>query len=168
LVEHFPKIVDFQFTSHLEDELDEIAKGKMEWVPVIREFYEPFAELLKDKIDLAKEEKKAEEETTDLKCEKCGHPMIVKRGRFGKFIACSNFPECKNVLKEEKKEPEKTGEKCPECGEGDLIIRKGRFGDFIACSRFPKCKYTRKIPKEGEEKPESENPEPPEPEETNQ
>ncbi|MBX4211501.1 MAG: topoisomerase DNA-binding C4 zinc finger domain-containing protein [Candidatus Yanofskybacteria bacterium] len=76
--------------------------------------------------------------------------MIIKRGRFGKFTACSNFPTCKNVLKEEKKEPEKTGEKCPECGEGELVIRKGRFGDFIACSRFPKCKYTRKIPKEGE------------------
>lgn len=147
LVEHFPEIVDVKFTSKMEDELDEIANGKMEWVPTIREFYEPFAKELKTKTDEAKKEKEADQEQTDLVCEKCGHPMIVKRGRFGKFIACSNFPECKNVLKEEKKEPEKIGEKCPE-DQGELVMRHGRFGTFIACSNYPTCKYTRKIPKE--------------------
>ncbi len=152
LVEHFPEIVDIKFTSHLEDELDDIAAGKAEWVPVVREFYEPFEKLLAAKSAVAKNEKAAEVETTDKICDKCGSPMVVKRGRFGKFIACSNFPKCKNVLKEEKAPPEKTGEKCPEDG-GELVMRHGRFGKFIACSNYPKCKYTRKIQKNLEETP---------------
>ena len=153
LVEHFPEIVDIKFTSRMEGELDEIAAGKMEWVPTIREFYTPFEKELKTKLEEAKKEKEADQEQTDLTCDKCGHPMIIKRGRFGKFIACSNFPDCKNILKEEKKEPEKTGEKCDKCGTGDLVLRQGRFGKFIACSNYPECKNTRKIAKEtkGEE-----------------
>ncbi|MEK7525551.1 MAG: type I DNA topoisomerase [Patescibacteria group bacterium] len=151
LVEHFPKIVDIAFTSHMEDELDDIANGKIEWAPVVREFYEPLEVQLASRMEEAKAQKKAEEtETTDKICDKCGNPMIVKRGRFGKFIACSNFPTCKNVLKEAKPAMpvEKTGEKCDKCGTGDLIIRVGRFGRFIACSNFPKCKNTRKLTKE--------------------
>lgn len=134
----------------MEDELDEIANGKIQWVPAIREFYGPFEKQLKEKLTEAKEQKKADEELTDKICEKCGSPMVVKMGRFGKFIACSNFPTCKNILKEdkEKEEPEKTGEKCDKCGVGEMVIRKGRFGKFIACSNFPKCKNTKKIPKE--------------------
>ena len=75
-------------------------------------------------------------------------------GRYGHFVACSNFPTCKNILKEkrEEAEPEKTGEKCDKCGEGDLIYRKGRFGKFIACANYPKCKNTRKLTKEEQEK----------------
>lgn len=153
LVEHFPEIVDVKFTSTMEGQLDEIAEGKAEWVPVIREFYMPLEQKIKTKTEEAKKEKAADEETTDKICDKCGHPMIIKRGRFGKFIACSNFPECKNVLKEDKPkvEPEKTGEKCDKCGEGDMVIRMGRFGKFIACSRYPQCKNTKKIKKETEE-----------------
>ncbi len=149
LVEQFPHIVDIQFTSTMEDELDDIAAGKREWVPTIREFYEPFASELKEKMKDAQAAKESEIETTDKICDKCGSPMVVKRGRFGKFIACSNFPECKNVLKEKKDSapPEKVGRACPDCG-GDLIFRAGRFGKFIACSNFPKCKHTEKIPKE--------------------
>ena len=151
LVEQFPRIVDVQFTSRMEDELDEIARGERKWVPVIREFYDPFAKDLKEKTKQAQAAKEAEVEQTDKICEKCGSPMIVKRGRFGKFIACSNFPTCKNVLKEpkEQKEVEKVGRVCPQDG-GELVYRRSRFGKFIACSNFPKCRYTEKIKKESE------------------
>jgi len=148
LVENFPRIVDVQFTSRMEDELDEIARGERTWVPTIRAFYDPLAADLKEKTKEAAEAKASEVEQTDKICDKCGSPMVVKRGRFGKFIACSNFPTCRNILKEPKKEPEKTGEICPDDG-GELVYREGRFGKFIACSNFPKCKYTRKIKKEG-------------------
>lgn len=148
LVEHFSEIVDIKFTSHLEDELDEIAAGKIKWVPTIRTFYEPLEKSLKSKTEEAQKEKAAEIETTDKICDKCGKPMVIKRGRFGKFVACSNFPDCKNILKEAKKEPEKTGEKCEKCSEGEMVIRFGRFGKFIACSNYPKCKNTKKVLKE--------------------
>jgi DNA topoisomerase-1 len=149
LVENFPDIVDLQFTSQMEDKLDAIARGEHEWVPVIREFFEPLIGPIETKTAEAKEAKAAETEMTGIMCEKCGNPMVVKRGRFGKFIACSNFPACKNILKEkkEKEEPEKIGRKCPK-DEGELIYRSSRFGKFIACGNFPKCRYTEKIPKE--------------------
>jgi DNA topoisomerase I len=148
LVENFPRIVDVQFTSTMEDKLDEIAAGTRQWVPTIREFYEPLAEELKEKTKEAAEAKASEIEQTDKVCDKCGSPMVVKRGRFGKFIACSNFPTCKNILKEkkEKAEVEKVGRVCPTDG-GELVLRASRFGKFIACSNFPKCRYTEKIPK---------------------
>lgn len=154
LVEQFPSIVDVQFTSTMEDELDEIAAGKREWIPTIREFYTPLAKDIKEKMDAAQAAKESEIETTENICDKCGSPMVVKRGRFGKFIACSNFPECKNILKEKKDAapPVKIGRPCPECG-GDLIERAGRFGKFIACANFPKCKHTEKIKVEKTEEP---------------
>src|SRR6185436_17190993 len=98
LVEQFPRIVDIAFTSSLEDELDEIAAGKRKWVPTIREFYDPLAVDIKEKMKQAQEKKESEIEQTDKICDKCGSLMVVKRGRFGKFIACSNFPECKNIF----------------------------------------------------------------------
>ena len=152
LVENFPNIVDVQFTSKLEDKLDEIAHGKREWIPTIREFYEPLAEQLKIKTEEAVEAKEKETEETGDICDKCGSAMVVKRGRFGKFIACSNFPDCKNILKEEKEkaEPEKVGRECPKCS-SPLIYREGRFGKFIACSNFPDCRHTEKIKKDGDD-----------------
>ena len=82
------------------------------------------------------------------KCDKCGEgDMVVKSGRYGNFTACSNFPDCKNILKDNKNStpPEKTGEKCDKCGEGDMLIRNGQYGKFQACSRYPQCKNTKKI-----------------------
>ncbi|OGN01528.1 MAG: hypothetical protein A3B91_00125 [Candidatus Yanofskybacteria bacterium RIFCSPHIGHO2_02_FULL_41_29] len=81
------------------------------------------------------------------KCDKCGSDMVIKVGRYGNFTACSNFPECKNILKDKKTgpPPEKTGEKCDKCGEGEFLIRDGKFGKFKACSRYPQCKNTRKM-----------------------
>lgn len=139
LVEHFPEIVDVQFTAKMEEELDEIAEGKMEWQPVIREFYEPFAKHLAEKYEEV--EKHKVEEATEEVCEKCGRPMVIKLGRFGKFLACSGFPECKNA-KAIKVEPEKIDMKCPKCGEGDIVIRRTRRGRiFFGCSRYPECDY---------------------------
>ena len=82
-----------------------------------------------------------------MKCDKCGGDMVVKSGRYGNFTACSNFPECKNILKENKSSApvERTGEKCDKCGEGEMVIRSGQYGKFKACSSFPKCRNTKKI-----------------------
>ena len=81
---------------------------------------------------------------TELKCEKCGSDMVEKSGRYGPFTACSNYPDCKNILKEEKKPPVETKEVCEKCG-GKMVIRSGKFGEFLACSNYPKCKNTKKV-----------------------
>jgi DNA topoisomerase-1 len=137
LVEHFPEIVDVAFTAHMEEEFDEIAEGKIEWTPVIKEFYEPFAKHLETKYETV--EKKDMTEATGEACEKCGKPMIIRHGRFGRFIACSGFPDCKNTRT---LPPKSLGIKCPECGEGDLVERRTRTRRlFYGCSRYPDCKY---------------------------
>jgi DNA topoisomerase-1 len=138
LVENFPRIVDVKFTSDMEDQLDEIAAGKRQWVPTIREFYEPLAAELKEKTKEAAEAKAAEVEQTDKICDKCGSPMVVKRGRFGKFIACSNFPTCKNILKEkkEKAETEKVGRPCPTDG-GELVYRASSVRQIHRLRQLP-------------------------------
>ncbi len=149
LVEHFPKIVDLKFTAKMEKDLDEIAEGKIKWVPVIRNFYKPFKE------NLAKKEKEINkkdltEETTDETCEKCGSPMIIKMGRFGKFMACSNYPDCKNTKQlgndGKVEEPETTDEVCEKCGK-PMIIKIGRYGKFLGCSGYPDCKNIKPIVK---------------------
>lgn len=140
LVEHFPEIVDFQFTAKMEEELDEIAEGKREWRPVIREFYEPFSKNLAEKHETV--EKKTPQEETDQVCEKCGKPMMIKYGRFGKFLACSGFPECKNAKPLPKEPPKSTGVLCPECKDGEIVERWTRKKRrFFGCSRYPDCKY---------------------------
>ena len=137
LVEHFPKIVDIEFTANMENELDKIAEGKTEWAPVIKNFYEPFEKNLEQKYQEI-EKRKVVDEKTDEICEKCGSPMIIKTGRFGKFMACSNFPKCKNTKHIEIS----SGVKCPECKQGDIIERKTRKGKtFYSCSRYPECKF---------------------------
>jgi DNA topoisomerase-1 len=152
LVEHFPNIVDINFTSHFEEALDDIASGKTKWVPVMKEFYEPFAKNLAEKYESVSKEEVTQQEDTGLICDKCGGKMIIKMGRYGKFTACSNFPTCKNILKDgkDKEEPEKTGITCDKCNEGELVIRTGRYGKFMACSRYPKCKNTKKIGPDGQ------------------
>ncbi len=138
VVEYFPSVVDYNFTSRLEEELDEIASGDQAWVDVISEFYEPFA----DRLAHAEEdmpEKKAELEKVGRQCPKCGHDLIIRWGRYGKFISCSNFPDCRYT------EPylEKIGMTCPECGEGEVVRRKTRKGrTFYGCSRYPECEFT--------------------------
>lgn len=150
LVEHFPSIVDIKFTSKMEDDLDDIALGKTNWVSTLRDFYEPFAENLEKKYAEVSKEQVTQAEKTGQKCEKCGSDMVVRMGRYGKFIACSNYPECKNILKKNPatagEPPRETGELCEKCG-GKMVIRKGRFGEFAACSNYPECKNTKKLAK---------------------
>jgi len=146
LVKHFSDIVDYDFTAKMEENLDEISEGQKKWQPIIKKFYEPFNKnLMAKEKELTKKE--ITEEETDAKCEKCGSPMVIKVGRFGKFLACSNYPKCKNTKKingseqvEEKAEPKKLAEKCPDCG-ANLVLRTGRYGEFKGCSNYPKCKY---------------------------
>jgi DNA topoisomerase-1 len=136
LVKHFPDIVDIPFTAHMEDDLDKIAAGERDWVSVLRDFYAPFERTLQaaDK-DMQKVELPPEE--TGETCDKCGSPMVVKVGRFGKFIACSNYPACRNT----KPHVIKTGAKCPQCG-GELVQKRSRQGRiFYSCANYPQCKF---------------------------
>lgn len=146
LVEHFPQIVDYQFTAKMEDGLDEVAKGEKKWPPLIRDFYQPFKENLQKKYQELSKKELTEEKSSEI-CEKCGSAMVIKLGRFGRFLACSNFPKCKNTKslngetdRQPKAEPVLLEEKCPQC-QSPLAQRRSRYGEFISCSAFPKCKY---------------------------
>ncbi len=138
LKERFPKIVNYKFTAQMEESLDEVEHGQEEWVELLDEFYSDFDKTLKK----AKEEMEGvklqlKEDQTDIICDKCGRQMVVKVGRYGKFIACPGYPECKNVLKF----VEKTGVKCPKCN-GDVIVKhtkKKRV--FYGCSNYPECDF---------------------------
>jgi DNA topoisomerase-1 len=158
LVEHFPHIVDYKFTAEMEDNLDAVAEGEKKWQPVIGDFYKPFHENLMIKYDEVDKNKIMPEEKSDVLCDKCGEPMIIKTGRYGKFLACSGYPKCKNIKSMDKNKDGKIDEKdekitaqmealkekykdqvCEKCG-SPMIIRNGRFGMFLACSGYPKCK----------------------------
>jgi DNA topoisomerase I, bacterial len=158
LVAHFPQIVDFKFTAEMENNLDAVAEGEKKWQPVIADFYKPFHANLTAKYEEVDKNKIMPEEKSDAVCDKCGKPMIIKTGRYGKFLACSGFPDCKNIKGMEKTKdgkPEVKDEKaeaamealkekykdqvCEKCG-SPMIIRNGRFGMFLACSGYPKCK----------------------------
>ena len=150
LVEHFHHVVDYRFTAEMESNLDAIAEGEKEWQPVIKDFYTPFKENL-DKKDKELDKKNLTEETTDEKCEKCGKPMIIKIGRFGKFLACTGYPECKSTRpipgsEEAKQEVQVTDEKCEKCG-SPMVVKRGRFGPFLGCSKYPECKNIKSIDK---------------------
>ena len=135
LVTNFPDELDYNFTAEMEDGLDDIAKGKKEWVPTIREFYTPFAEHLK-KVEKEAKRVKIFAELTDEKCPD-GHPLVIRYGRFGKFLACEKFPEHKFTKSFE----EKIDAKCPESGD-DVITRRSKRGRlFYGCSGYPKCKW---------------------------
>jgi DNA topoisomerase-1 len=137
LVANFPNIVDYNFTAKMEEELDEIANGTRDWLTVIRAFYTPF------EMDLNKAQENLQKIviTSEEKCPECGKPMILKSSRFGKFLACSNYPECmgKKSNTVDAPPPEVTNEPCPLCGKL-MLIRKGRYGKFMACSNYPECK----------------------------
>lgn len=155
LVEHFKSIVDLEFTAHMEEELDNIAEGTMQWQPVIAEFYGPFHKNLTEKYEAINKNDIMPELITEEVCDKCGSKMLIKNGRFGPFLACSNFPECKNIKSMTKKSPEEEAKlsaineqfkdaKCEKCGE-PMVVKVGRFGPFLACSGYPKCKNIKNI-----------------------
>lgn len=147
LVEHFPQIVDISFTADIEEDFDEIAEGKKKWVPVIRAFYKPFHKNIESKIKTVKKEQY--QEKLDRQCPECGGDLIVRFGRFGKFIACANFPNCRYTEKtdaEKKIDEENGGVLCELCG-APMVVKRGKYGMFLGCSNYPNCKNIKKIEK---------------------
>ncbi len=136
--ERFPKIVNVKFTNQMEEDLDKVEKGTEEWHALLDNFYGDFDKTLKKaKADMEGVKLHLKEDETDIICDKCGRQMVVKVGRYGKFIACPGYPECKNIIKY----VEKTGVKCPKCG-GDVIIKRTKTKRiFYGCSNYPKCDF---------------------------
>ena len=141
LKEYFNSIINIKYTAQMEDGLDKIAEHKEDNVAYLYDFYDKFKPLVDNAYE--KMEKK-EDVKTGEKCPLCGSDLVIKESRYGKFVACSNYPSCKYV------ETEEVGKNCPDCG-APLVYRNGRFGKFISCSNYPECKYI--------EKPEKEKPE---------
>jgi len=139
LSEHFPSIVDLKFTAKMEENLDKVASGEKEWRLLIGDFYGDFSKKLNEKEKEIKKEDIMNEEKVNQKCDKCGGDMAVKMGRFGKFIACKNFPECKNTkpLTEDEEETEEVT--CDKCG-AKMHLKQSKFGKFYGCSNYPDCK----------------------------
>lgn len=136
--DHFKKIVDAKFTANMETTLDEVEKGKTNWVETLDKFYKDFEKTLKKaETDMEGKRVKVPDETTDLICEKCGKPMVIKIGRFGRFIACSGFPDCKNT----KKIVQETKGICPICGQ-KIVLKKSKKGrSFYGCDNYPECNF---------------------------
>jgi len=161
LENNFAEYISDTFTAEMEDELDEIAEGKREYVKTLKDFYIPFQKDVKEKDKLAKATNMGEA-PEDMKCPKCGASMIIKLARNGKFYSCSKYPDCDGARTLEGNElegPKETGEMCPLCGEkkgksggGKLVIRQGKFGAFISCSRYPKCKFIKEDEEEKKKK----------------
>lgn len=149
LTEHFTKYVDYDFTARMEDDLDAISRGEQDWVPVMRNFWTPFKELVDDKEQNV-DRKDVTHEAIDEKCPECGGDLAIRLGRRGRFIGCNNYPECsytRNVNDDDDKDQEAVaGRKCPEC-KSDLLIRHGKYGKFIGCSSYPECTYIEPLEK---------------------
>ncbi|HBH96496.1 MAG TPA: DNA topoisomerase I, partial [Candidatus Omnitrophica bacterium] len=147
LIAHFPEVMDLKFTAEMEEELDRIEDGDLEWVSVVRNFYTPFAA----RVTTAQEEMrevKREVVPTSYTCEQCGKPMVIRWGRFGQFLSCSDYPTCKHA----RSLP--TGVACPQpgCG-GELVERRARGRIFYGCSKYPTCTYTtRRLPTSDEDR----------------
>ncbi|MCG3173182.1 MAG: DNA topoisomerase 1 [Myxococcota bacterium] len=152
LVQAFPDVMNVSFTASMENRLDEIEDGKAAWQSVLKNFYQPFVKTL-DEAKKKMKDVKRQETPTDVVCEKCGNMMVIKFGRNGSFLACSNYPECKNTKEfrnvngkiEVLPDSEPTSRKCPTCGKF-MVIRRGRFGKFLACSDYPTCKTAMPLP----------------------
>jgi len=137
---HFPEIVDIKFTAKLENNLDDVAMGKEDWKELLRKFYIPFNKNLEEKYNDV-EKQTPEPIMTDEICPKCGKRMIIKTGRFGKFLACSGFPDCKST-KTINDETKKTGVKCPQCDQAELVMKKTKRGKiFYGCPNWPDCNF---------------------------
>jgi DNA topoisomerase-1 len=150
-VKAFPRVIDVAFTAGMEEQLDEIAEGASDWVKVLSDFYAPF------KVELVAAEAqmrdvKREETPTDLKCDRCGSPMVIKWGKMGRFLACSGYPECKNTMDFEQQpdgtivpvKEQVTDKLCEKCGR-PMAIKRGRFGRFLACTGYPECKSSQPL-----------------------
>ncbi|MFN3483882.1 MAG: type I DNA topoisomerase [Planctomycetota bacterium] len=142
LVKHFNDIMNTGFTARMEKDLDRIEDGKERWVDVLRRFYEAFI----GDLDKAKQEMESEkgQEAEGVVCDKCGRPMLVRWNRYGRFLGCSGFPECRGI--KHLPSPEVKGEKCDQCG-APMVIKSGRLGRFLACTRYPDCRGTKSLPR---------------------
>lgn len=137
LVEHFPRVFDVGFTSQMEEELDEIASGDRAWIPTLHEFYGPFLETLA-RAEQTMERVRLKDEPAGEDCEQCGRPMVIKLGKYGKFQACSGFPECRNA----RPLLVRVGVTCPTCGQGEVVERRSKKGrTFYGCDRYPACDF---------------------------
>jgi DNA topoisomerase I len=153
LVESFPDVLNVEFTAGMEDELDLIEEGKEPWVAAMRRFWTPFSKDL-ERAQVEMRDVKREERPTDLVCDRCGKPMVIKWGRRGEFLACSGYPECRNTTNFTRDEdgtikpaePEVTEETCEKCGR-PMQVRFGRFGKFLGCSGYPDCKNVQPLVK---------------------
>jgi DNA topoisomerase-1 len=145
LVENFPEVLDIKFTALMEEQLDEVEEGRVNWVELLRNFYDGFRRRMAEaKVHMRN--LKRETIATDITCEKCGRPMVVKWGRNGRFLACSGYPECRNTMECEgegggAKRQEAPGQVCAKCGQ-QLIVKTGRNGRFAACPGYPECKHS--------------------------
>jgi DNA topoisomerase-1 len=151
LVLSFPDILNSEFTAAMENQLDDIEEGKADWKKTLGKFWKPFEKTLETAKEQMKNVKR-QEVPTDIDCEKCGHKMVIKWGKLGSFLACSNYPECKNTQDFKKDDQGKiviipkeyTDKKCEKCG-NPMVVKSGKFGKFLACSDYPNCKYTQAI-----------------------
>ena len=143
LVTNFPDVFNVKFTAEMEAELDQIESGEKSSVAVLKEFYGPFRQAVEQVDSKRLEIKSSLQEKLNEKCPECGNPLVIKWGRNGKFIACSNYPECRYTRPLEEEET-RTDEKCELCG-ADMVIKTGRYGRFLACSNYPRCKNTRPL-----------------------
>jgi len=143
LTNHFTQYVDYNFTANLEEELDMVSRGEKQWRPLLHEFWGPFINLLKTKEGEVNKSDLTTEATDEI-CPECGKPLVVKLGKFGKFYACSGYPECRYIRPLDKEtgevvEPVVSEEVCEKCG-SQMLIKEGRFGKYLACSAYPNCK----------------------------
>ncbi len=150
LENNFAKYIGDSFTAEMENELDEIAEGKIGYEKVLKDFYGPFLKDVKSKEKIEKITNLGQADEK-YKCPECGGPMVIKLSKTGKFLSCAKFPDCTGARKEDgsiMEGPKETGENCPECKNGKLIEREGRFGKFISCNNYPKCKFIKKSAEE--------------------
>ena len=151
LTEHFTKYVDYDFTANLEDELDAVSRGEKDWIPLMHEFWKPFHSTIQEK-EASVQRKDVTQEAIDEKCPECSSPLSIRLGRNGRFIGCTNYPECSytrnlNDDASSTDEPEVIeGRSCPEC-ESPLVFKTGRYGKFIGCSSYPKCRHIEPLEK---------------------
>ncbi len=155
LVKHFPDIFDYEFTAGMESKLDRIEAEEADWLKVVREFYDMFAKDL-DEASENMANLKVQDDPEGRKCEECGKPMLLRMNRFGRFLGCSGYPECKSILRigedgkaeDKRPAPEPTDEVCEKCGK-EMVIRTGKRGRFMACTGWPKCKNTFSVDDDG-------------------
>ena len=155
LTTYFQRYVEYNFTAKLENELDNIANGKVQWIPVLEKFWQPFIQQITE-IDATVKKRDVTHEKMDENCLECGHKLSIRLGRSGRFIGCTNYPACtytRAIAKDVNQKPEEklekelvTDHKCPEC-ESELLIKQGRYGKFIGCSNYPKCKHIESLEK---------------------